>query len=81
MNRVFTAFVMGAMVLGILAGWLINIGLSAETARTVADNLSIVTDVILRLIKKIIAPLVISTRVAGIGPVADGGGDRRRPGA
>ena len=71
MNRLFTAFVMGAMVLGIVAGWLINIGLPADTAKTVADNLSIITDVFLRLIKMIIAPLVFSTLVAGIAHMGD----------
>jgi Na+/H+-dicarboxylate symporter len=71
MNRVFTANVIGAMLLGIVAGWLINIGLPAESAATVADNLSIVTDVFLRLIKMIIAPLVFSTLVAGIAHMGD----------
>ncbi len=71
MNRLFTAFVMGAMVLGIVAGWLINVGLPADTAKTVAENLSIVTDLFLRLIKMIIAPLVFSTLVAGIAHMGD----------
>jgi Na+/H+-dicarboxylate symporter len=71
MNRIFTAFVVGAMLLGVLVGWLVNIGLSADGARTVADNLSIVTDVFLRLIKMIIAPLVFSTLVAGIAHMGD----------
>ena len=66
MNRLFTAFIVGAMVLGVLVGWGVNQGLSPEQAKGVADNLTIITDVFLRLIKMIIAPLVFSTLVAGI---------------
>ena len=66
MNRLFTAFIVGAMVLGVLVGWGVNQGLSPEQAKSVADNLTIITDVFLRLIKMIIAPLIFSTLVAGI---------------
>ncbi len=44
----------------------VNEQLSAEQAVNVGAHLSIVTDVFLRLIKMIIAPLVFSTLVAGI---------------
>ena len=71
MNRLFTAFIVGAMVLGVGVGWLVNQTLPAADAKTVADNLSIVTDVFLRLIKMIIAPLVFSTLVAGIAHMED----------
>jgi Na+/H+-dicarboxylate symporter len=71
MNRVFTAFIVGAMVLGVLTGWILNQSLAAADAKVVADNLSIVTDVFLRLIKMIIAPLVFSTLVAGIAHMGD----------
>jgi Na+/H+-dicarboxylate symporter len=71
MNRIFTAFVVGAMLLGVLVGWLVNTGLPAESAKAVAENLSIITDVFLRLIKMIIAPLVFSTLVAGIAHMGD----------
>ncbi|MCW5760824.1 MAG: dicarboxylate/amino acid:cation symporter, partial [Phenylobacterium sp.] len=71
MNRLFTWLVVGAMVLGVLAGWLINVNFSAEQAKEVAGNLSIVTDIFLRLIKMIIAPLVFTTLVAGIAHMGD----------
>ncbi|WP_293907039.1 dicarboxylate/amino acid:cation symporter [Phenylobacterium sp.] len=71
MNRLFTYFVVGAMVLGVLVGWLVNVNLAPAAAKGVADNLSIVTDVFLRLIKMIIAPLVFSTLVAGIAHMED----------
>jgi Na+/H+-dicarboxylate symporter len=71
MNRLFTAFIVGAMVLGVAVGWAVNQGLPADQAKAVAGNLSIITDVFLRLIKMIIAPLVFSTLVAGIAHMGD----------
>ncbi|HEY8574009.1 dicarboxylate/amino acid:cation symporter [Phenylobacterium sp.] len=71
MNRLFTIFIVAAMVLGVLTGWAINQGLPADQAKTVAGNLSIITDIFLRLIKMIIAPLVFSTLVAGIAHMGD----------
>ena len=73
MNRLFTYFVVGAMVLGVLVGWVVNVSLPAETAEGIADNLTIITDVFLRLIKMIIAPLVFATLVAGIAHMEDAG--------
>lgn len=71
MNRLFTAFIVGAMVLGVAVGWALNHFLPAEQASAVADNLSILTDLFLRLIKMIIAPLVFATLVAGIAHMGD----------
>jgi Na+/H+-dicarboxylate symporter len=71
MNRLFTSFVVAAMVLGIAVGWALNQYASPEQAKAVADNLSIITDVFLRLIKMIIAPLVFATLVAGIAHMED----------
>jgi Na+/H+-dicarboxylate symporter len=73
MNRLFTTFVVAAMVLGVLAGAAIHQWASPAQAKAVADNLSIVTDVFLRLIKMIIAPLVFSTLVSGIAHMEDAG--------
>jgi Na+/H+-dicarboxylate symporter len=71
MNRVFTYFIIGAMVLGVVVGWILNQTLPAEQTAVVAGNLSIITDVFLRLIKMIIAPLVFATLVAGIAHMGD----------
>jgi Na+/H+-dicarboxylate symporter len=71
MNRRFTIFIVSAMLLGIVVGWAVNQYLAPAQAKTVADNLSIVTDLFLRLIKMIIAPLVFSTLVAGIAHMED----------
>jgi Na+/H+-dicarboxylate symporter len=71
MNRIFTILIVSAMVLGVAVGWAINQYASPEQAKTAAENLSIITDVFLRLIKMIIAPLVFSTLVAGIAHMED----------
>ena len=71
MNRVFTSFIVAAMVLGVVVGWALNQYASPDQAKAAAETLSIVTDVFLRLIKMIIAPLVFSTLVSGIAHMED----------
>ncbi len=73
MNRLFTAFIVGSMVLGVAVGWAVNQYAAPAEAAAIAGNLSIITDVFLRLIKMIIAPLVFSTLVAGIAHMEDAG--------
>ncbi|EKT62468.1 dicarboxylate/amino acid:cation symporter [Providencia burhodogranariea] len=56
-----------AIVFGIIVGWGCHIYAdSAEDAKEIASYMNIVTDVFLRLIKMIIAPLVFATIVSGI---------------
>lgn len=71
MNRRFALLIILSMVLGIGVGWACNQLLSPEQAVRAADGLSLVTDVFLRLIKMIIAPLVFTTLVAGIAHMED----------
>src|SRR4051794_37875043 len=77
MAKKLTRFILIALVLGIIAGWAINYaiddGSAAADARlkSIAEYLSIVTALFLRLIKMIIAPLVFSTLVAGIAHMGD----------
>jgi Na+/H+-dicarboxylate symporter len=71
MNRLFTILIVAAMVLGVAVGWGVNQYASHDQAADIAKNLSIITDVFLRLIKMIIAPLVFSTLVAGIAHMED----------
>jgi Na+/H+-dicarboxylate symporter len=71
MNRLFTIFVIAAMVLGVLAGLAMHAFLPAEQAKAWADNLGIITTIFLRMIKMIIAPLVFATLVAGIAHMED----------
>ena len=71
MNRAFAFILIFAMVAGIAAGWFVNSQFPATKAAEIADNLSILTDLFLRLIKMIIAPLVFATLVAGIAHMED----------
>jgi len=77
MAKKLTRYILLALVLGIIAGWSINAAIddgtpaSAERLKSIADYLSIVTVLFLRLIKMIIAPLVFSTLVAGIAHMGD----------
>jgi Na+/H+-dicarboxylate symporter len=71
MPRRLGVFVTAAMVLGVLTGLAVNQWLTPTAAKEVASNLSIVTDLFLRLIKMIIAPLVFSTLVTGIAHMED----------
>jgi Na+/H+-dicarboxylate symporter len=75
--KTLTRWILIALVLGIVAGWATNYAIddgspaSAERLKAIADYLSIVTTLFLRLIKMIIAPLVFSTLVAGIAHMGD----------
>jgi Na+/H+-dicarboxylate symporter len=71
MNRLFTYLLVGGMLAGILVGWACNQYLDPAQAKAAADGFSIITDVFLRLIKMIIAPLVFATLVAGIAHMED----------
>ena len=69
-----TTWIMVAMVLGIVVGYVCNVSApDAKSAKEIAGYFSIVTDVFLRLIKMIIAPLVFATLVAGIASMGDAG--------
>src|SRR5512142_1793621 len=80
MKRGFALTVAAAMVLGVVAGLLANQNLDAAGVKSLAAGLSIITDIFLRLIRMIIAPLVFSTLVAGIAHM-EGAGHIGRVGA
>src|SRR5580704_2662816 len=71
MPRRLGVFVTAAMVLGVLVGLAANQWLTPAGAKEAAGDLSIVTDLFLRLIKMVIAPLVFSTLVTGIAHMED----------
>jgi Na+/H+-dicarboxylate symporter len=72
MQRRFSYFVAGSMVLGILVGFLVNQNITDPAQiKAVAGGFNVVTDIFLRLIKMIIAPLVFSTLVVGIAHMED----------
>jgi Na+/H+-dicarboxylate symporter len=70
-NRL-TTWIMVAMVLGVGVGYICNINApDAKAAKEIAGYFSIATDVFLRLIKMVIAPLVFATLVGGIASMGD----------
>jgi Na+/H+-dicarboxylate symporter len=69
-NRL-TLWILIAMVIGIIVGYGMHTGMEEEARRSLADNLKILTDIFLRLVKMIIAPLVFSTLVVGIAKLGD----------
>ncbi len=72
LNRLPTLILI-AMLLGVLAGTAAhNLAPDAETTKSIANYLSILTDVFLRMIKMIIGPLVFATLVSGIAGMGDG---------
>lgn len=71
-SRPLTLYILFAMILGIIVGYACNIAFpDKQTAATVSGYISLVTDLFLRLIKMIIAPLVFSTLVVGIAHMGD----------
>jgi len=67
-----TTWIFLAMLAGIGVGWMCHALLpTPELAKTVAGYISLITDIFLRLIKMIIAPLVFSTLVVGIAHMGD----------
>src|SRR6267142_5550432 len=66
------AWILIAMVAGVIIGYMIFISYpDKKTAAQIAGYVSIVSDIFLRLIKMIIAPLVFSTLVVGIAHMGD----------
>lgn len=67
MARRFTLIILGAMIIGVLVGQFIReLFVDPAELTKISGYLQIVTDLFLRLIKMIIAPLVFTTLVAGI---------------
>ncbi len=66
-----TGWILVAMLAGILVGLIIHFTASEHWAESFSSRISIVTDIFLRLIKMIIAPLVFSTLVVGIAKLGD----------
>ena len=72
MRSRLTVIILIGMVLGILVGYACHIlWPDPNTAKTIADYISLFTDIFLRLIKMIIAPLVFSTLVVGVAHMGD----------
>ena len=71
MGKRFVYLVVVAMILGVLVGWACNRCLDVASAAQAATWFHLGTDLFLRLIKMIIAPLVLTTLVAGVAHMED----------
>ncbi len=69
-NRL-TTFILIGLMLGLIAGYAINEYADPALHKEIAGNFDVVTKIFLRLIKMIIAPLIISTLVVGIAKMGD----------
>ena len=69
-NRL-TIYILIAMVLGILTGYLVHQQSPPETIKKFSDNIRLLTKIFLFLVQMIIAPLVFCTLVVGIAKLGD----------
>ncbi len=73
MKNRLTLYIAAGMILGVAAGYVCHAGAAdAAAAKAAAGYFSIVTDIFLRLIKMIIAPLVFVTLVSGLAGMESG---------
>jgi Na+/H+-dicarboxylate symporter len=80
MKNRLTLYILAGMVLGVAVGYVCHrTAADAEHAKVIAGYFSIVTDIFLRLVKMIIAPLVFATLVSGLAGM-EGTSDVRRIG-
>jgi Na+/H+-dicarboxylate symporter len=71
-TNTLTRRIMVAMVLGVLTGYVCHrTAADLEAAKALAGYFSIATDIFLRMIKMIVAPLVFATLVSGIASMDD----------
>lgn len=72
MRSRLTTLILIGMVLGIGVGAMCHaVWPDPATAKSISDYISLITDIFLRLIKMIIAPLVFSTLVVGVAHMGD----------
>ena len=69
-NRL-TIYILVAMALGILVGFLVHRMASPETISSFSKNIKLLSNIFIRLVQMIIAPLVFSTIVVGIAKLGD----------
>jgi len=73
MKNRLTLYIAAGMILGVIAGYVCHISASdPATTKAIAGYFSILTDIFLRLIKMIIAPLVFVTLVSGLAGMDSG---------
>ncbi|TAG29297.1 MAG: dicarboxylate/amino acid:cation symporter [Sphingobacteriia bacterium] len=71
MKNKLTIYILIAMVLGIITGYIVHENAAPETITGFAKNIKLLGTIFIRLVKTIIAPLVFSTLVVGIAKLGD----------
>ena len=73
LTKHLTACIMVGLVLGVLAGWLVNQGFLADVASTEnwARGFQMLSTIFLNLIKMLVAPLVLATIISGLAHMGD----------
>ena len=66
-----TLYILIGMILGIVVGYYVHESYSAETVKSFADNIKLLTTIFLRMVQMIIAPIVFATLVVGIAKLGD----------
>jgi Na+/H+-dicarboxylate symporter len=69
-NRL-TLFILVAMALGVLTGYLVHERCGPDSIRSFSDLIKILSNIFIRLVQMIIAPLIFSTLVVGIAKLGD----------
>lgn len=70
-NRL-TLYIFIGMIAGILLGYILRQAKpDVEWLKNFSDNISVITDIFLRLIKMIIAPLVVTSLIVGVAKMGD----------
>jgi len=72
MNRLILYSILAAMALGVIVGAAVHALATPEQAAEIAGYLKLISDVFLRMIKMIIAPLVLTTLAVGIAHLGGG---------
>ncbi|MDX2046930.1 MAG: cation:dicarboxylase symporter family transporter [Chitinophagaceae bacterium] len=69
-NRL-TIYILAAMALGVIAGYLVHVNSSPEFIKSFSKNINLLGKIFIRLVQMIIAPLVFATLVVGIAKLGD----------
>ena len=69
-NRL-TIYIVAAMALGVLTGYVIHVSTSAGFQNDFSNNVRLLSTIFIRLVQMIIAPLVFTTLVVGIAKLGD----------
>jgi Na+/H+-dicarboxylate symporter len=70
-DRKLTMWILAGMILGVIAGFIVNQMLVTESAAVWASWFKLLSDIFLSLVKMLVAPLILSTIVVGIAHMGD----------